>query len=192
MRVIRRGSWLGVFLALIGLAGCGDSPSDVSQAVEYTVVKTEDVSFAGRTRVNRYVVAAHANTREQRAQTAIKAAMDLQHETLAQVSSVVVELSAWLAGHGHPVATADYAIDGRGMSGDQSWTWRVSASDEPVTPDRLRVAETYYQYRPRYRQPDGLTDEKGLEAKVRKVLGVDDMAITLGLHMGTLTAYPVE
>lgn len=50
-------------------------------AVKYEVVESKDTSFSGRTRLRAFIVAPEAKTREQRAQTALKAAVDAQKES---------------------------------------------------------------------------------------------------------------
>lgn len=72
-----------------------------------------------------------AVNREQRAETAIKAARELRQQQRADVISVYLESDPEQWGRGRVVAIARYAPDGKGFGGND-WTWEVEATGEPV------------------------------------------------------------
>lgn len=125
-----------LLLFLVPLAYCSfggkndKAPTpDISSAKNYSLVSTEDSSFPGRIRKSWIAVSTEAATFESRAQTAIRAAIDLQKSSGAQVVQVYLVETPDAK---FPLANAWYAVDGKGMSGDQDWKWDVSASrDKP-------------------------------------------------------------
>lgn len=145
---------------------------DLSRARPYKVISSDDTSFTGRSRVQWHITS-DATDFESFAQTAIKAAQDLQAQTYAYVSSVYLETDQALVGQGYSLAIAHYAIDGGGFSGDQDWTWDVSAATKAPEKISMTVAELWSKYRRVYQTADGFTDEPKLRAAIAKELGVD-------------------
>jgi len=145
--------------------------------VEYTVVDRQNVSIPGRTRLSASIVAPDALTFEQRAQTAMKAAKELQESTNGYVITVFLVPSPDLVGMGINLAIARYAVDGRGYSGDQNWQWEVQATDEPVDAQQLRITELWEEKQASFLIPDGYggmkPDEKAVDEAVAAELGID-------------------
>lgn len=116
---------------------------DMSLAKPYEVVSSNDFSFPGRKRVSRSIIAPSAKSYEERAHTAIKAAYDLQKESGAVVASIWVLSSPLLDGKGDLFALSNYAIDGSGYSGNQGWTWEVSASRQQPSETDILILELW-------------------------------------------------
>lgn len=93
--------------------------------VAYTIVDSGGNTVQGRKRIEVRIVAPEARTFEQRGETVVLAAKELQERENAAVVFVILEPSAALAGLGSSLALAKYAPDGGGWSGDQGWTWEV-------------------------------------------------------------------
>lgn len=125
---------LAAFLAVSTLAACGDDGPEppVAKAVAYEVVKFDDISFAGRKRMQVYVVAPEAASRDQLAHTAMQAAIDLYGEKLPQLASATVTDGR----EGKYLAVADYAPDQFGIDGKTplaNTTWQILAVDPPAS-----------------------------------------------------------
>lgn len=117
---------------VIDLAG-NNPPMAIPATVAkpYHVFHRGDFSFAGRSRVEWWITAPEAKTFDDRGRTAMQAAIDLQKESRAHVVSIWLEASPTVAGKGQQLATALYAPDGGGLSGDQGWRWQIEAVDTP-------------------------------------------------------------
>jgi hypothetical protein len=135
MRIARRivGISAAAFMSL-AVAACGDDgpepPTDM--AVGYQTIRLDDISFAGRKRMQVYVVAPEATSRDQLAHTAMQAAVDLYKDKLPQLASATV-----LDGpEGDYIAVADYAPDQFGIDGKTplaNVTWQIEAIDPPAS-----------------------------------------------------------
>jgi hypothetical protein len=99
-------------------------------AVPYTVINAAGGDMR-RKKAEAYIAAPTAVTRDQRAETAIKAARELRQQQGADVISVFLEPNPEEWGKGGAVAIARYAPDGKGY-GQNDWTWEVEATGEPI------------------------------------------------------------
>lgn len=113
----------------------------------YEIISNEDSSFPGRKRLGISILSEAASF-EERAQTAMKAAIDYQKITKADLVSVRLEPSKAMDGKGSPLAVADYAPDGKGISGDTSmsgndWVWKVEAIKGTYIKDAGVTLEKY-------------------------------------------------
>ena len=165
--------------------------------VTYNVIEREDQSIAGRKRISAYIVAPDANTLQQRGETAIVAAQNLQKESGAKVVTVFLipngkKVGSELVFAGTNLALARYAPDGGGYSGDQQWIWEVQASDSTVNPQEIKIAERWYEEEGKYQIDDGfggtITDEEALSKALAAEFGIspDDV----GLPYFSLEDYP--
>jgi|GEM_PF-2001890 len=144
---------------------------DLSQAKTYTVIGKDDFSFSTRSRLS-WFITSPANTAEERAQTAMKAAMDLQSITGADLASAWIEIEPALAKQGNALAIAYYAPDNGGFSGDQNWTWQVNASNDQVTDLQILIAKSWEQNKEKFRGQDGMIDEENLTTMLSDAIGV--------------------
>jgi hypothetical protein len=110
------------YLALFSSPGCSPVGPNTSKATSYTIYKVRDFSFPGRVRKN-WLGYSAAIDFESRAQTAIKAALDIQQGSHADV----VQVFLTTRNSGYELANAWYAKDGRGMNGLEDWQWKVTA-----------------------------------------------------------------
>ncbi|MGB3493448.1 MAG: DUF4875 domain-containing protein [Elainellaceae cyanobacterium] len=125
------------------------------EPVAYTIVDRENDPLPNRRRISISIVAPEALTFEQRAQTVMKAAQELQDSENAHVVTVFLVPSPKLVGMGLPLAIARYAPDSGGYSGDQGWQWEVQATDQPVDEQRLRITELWEEKKSSFLIPDG-------------------------------------
>lgn len=158
--------------------------------VKYTVVDRQNVSIPGRTRLSASIVAPEALTFEQRAQTVMKAAKELQESTNGYVITVFLVPSPDLVGMGINLAIARYAVDSRGYSGDQNWQWEVQATDESVDEQQLRITELWEEKRSSFLIPDGYGGMKPDEEAVAAKLGIDVSEVrTLSFFLDDYTGF---
>jgi hypothetical protein len=141
-------------------------------AVKYEVVKSNNTSFAGRTRLRAFIVAPEAKTPEQRAQTALKAAVDAQKETGFDYIFVqlMYDRNAWTAGW---AAEGEYARDGKDQGGETPLAhgvWSARACDFTPTDDDLKIVIAWDQKKEDFRKDDGTLNERALRSAVAKEL----------------------
>ena len=107
----------------------------------YSVISQKDISVIDRSRFEWRIVAPEANSFEDRALTAMKAAEELRQKKMIQVARIFLEPDQESAGQGLALAIAVYSIDGRGFSGVEGKRWEVEATgDKPsqYVPTRLK------------------------------------------------------
>lgn len=116
---------LAIFFAYLALfsSGCSLAGPDTSKAASYTIFKIKDFSFPGRVRKTCLAYSTTAIDHESRAQTAIKAALDMQQS----LSADVVQVYLTMRNSSKELANALYARDGKGMNGLEDWQWKVTA-----------------------------------------------------------------
>jgi len=162
--------------------------------VAYSIVDSGGDTVQGRKRIEVRIVAPEARTFEQRGETVILAAKELQERENAAVVFVILEPSAALAGLGSSLALAKYAPDGGGWSGDQGWTWEVEASRDSVDPMQVKVAERWEERKDAFQISDGfggtMTDDDALSEALAKELGVTEEQIRFPYF--TLESYPIQ
>lgn len=162
--------------------------------VTYTIVDSGGNTVQGRKRIEVRIVAPEAQTFEQRGETVILAAKELQERENAAVVFIILEPSAALAGLGSPLALARYAPDGGGWSGDQDWTWEVEASRDSIDPMQVKVAEKWEEKKDSFQISDGfggtMTDEDALTEALVKELGITEDQVRFPYF--PLESYPVQ
>jgi hypothetical protein len=143
--------------------------------VEYTIVDAESGVVAGRKRVTANILAPNATTFEQRGETIIAAAKDLQESESADVVAIFMIPSEKLIGEGVNLALVRYAPDGKGFSGDQDWTWEVQASQESVDPQAFKVRELFVEKSPEFQMETEFgpaVDEEAVTQAIADELGI--------------------
>ncbi|WP_422134970.1 DUF4875 domain-containing protein [Endozoicomonas sp. ALD040] len=168
--------WISLFLIFM-LSGCSSDP-DTSQAKPYQLNKIEDSSYPGRVRYSVSISSSEVTTHEEFAQTAIRAALNVQRSKNADVVWVYLEPSEAVAGYGLAYAIANYSPDGGGNDGSQGWTWEVSAAEKLIPEIELMVVEEWREHRGKF-QVNGLTDEPALKAYLSKKLDISVQDIGL-------------
>jgi hypothetical protein len=88
-------------------------------AKSYEIAKKENLSHLGRTRGDFYIISKDAKSIDEMAQTAMKAALDLEAKTRGEVTWVVLENSIDSIGKGDNLALVEYSPDGKGGSGEK-------------------------------------------------------------------------
>lgn len=172
---------------LLGAPACGENqataPTD--QATVYELISSNETSFAARKRLSAMIVAPTAVTHEQRAQTALKAAVDLQKEKRVDAVGVFLEISSSLAEKGYVLAIASYAPDGQGWGGKpfRHVTWEARATSQVVPQNVIEIAELWYQHEHRFQMDDGFggtrTDEPALKIYIAGLLRIDPAEVSL-------------
>ncbi len=176
-----------LILIAFALLACGGQP-DLPHAGEYQVIEMKK-SSRSRDRVTCSIFAPEITTRDEFAQTTMKAALDLQAETGAKVVVVNLEEDPRTVGKGTLLAMAFHAPDGGGFSGDQGWTWDVKAADKRSSEDTLRMTTLWWRNRDRFQIPDGagstMTDEAALSKFIGETMGVNPDSVTLAYNSMT-------
>ncbi len=110
----------------------------IPHAKSYTVLQSTNSTVAHRKRETVSILAPEAETMEQRAETAIKAAIELREKNNADVIMVLLEADESLIGQGLSLAIARYAPDGKGW-GSNDWKWQTLAADGNVSKDQDQI-----------------------------------------------------
>jgi len=146
------------FFILIGfiMSKCTAStpPFDIDGYDNYSIVKTNDFSYPGRTRLGIYIKLNDTNniTQEKLYKTVTHAAFTYQKETNANLVSsyVVVSDKKTLI---NPVAMADYSPDLGGISGTDNIEWKITATKNYPTPTQVKISEEWYKMRDDFLEP---------------------------------------
>nr|VFK35242.1 MAG: protein of unknown function (DUF4875) [Candidatus Kentron sp. MB]VFK77195.1 MAG: protein of unknown function (DUF4875) [Candidatus Kentron sp. MB] len=155
--------------------------SSQGRAQSYEVIGAEDYSFPRRKRVRWQIVAPSAQSRDDRAFTAIQAAKDLLKKTEADQATVWLEINKELAGKGYGLAIVSFTPDGKGNSGQEmnSKIWEVEVASDEVNSEQVRIANAWYAHRAKFADNDGLTDEPKLKTYLANELGIPENQISL-------------
>jgi hypothetical protein len=168
---------------LLVLSACSSQPNvDLSLARPYQIVSTQDISLHGRDRLRASIYSDAVNGgMKERAQTAMRAAWDLQRSH--HVSFVIVYLNVSrdkaLDMHGYTVATASYSPDGGGIEGSEKGRyWVVYATEEHLDPIAVKEAEIWEANRMRFSH-GGILDGRALIALIAKQLSIPPSEVHL-------------
>jgi hypothetical protein len=145
---------------------------DISKAKPYQVISTYDFSHSARKRLE-WGITSSATTFEERAQTAMQAAIDLQNKTKADVVHISLEEDLAISNNGYQLAIAVYSPDGRGYGGESGKIWQVEASDATLTEREVQVVSAWEENKERFRGKDGVLDEVNLKKFVAEKLQTD-------------------
>lgn len=129
---------------------------------EYKVFKTSDRSMPTRKRLQIFIIADGAKTKEERVAVVMHAARQIQIESGASVVRVALEASEKVAGGGSAFALATYIPDGCGQSGSpcDGKVWAVDAADTQVNEHEMAVWEAWIDNRNKFIEDDALNEEK--------------------------------
>ncbi|MEQ8751377.1 MAG: DUF4875 domain-containing protein [Amphiplicatus sp.] len=173
------------FLLSCSPGASGKNPP-TENAVEYRLLAVEDTGFAGRTRKSARIYAPEATTVVARAETALKAAVNLQQRWDADAVGVFLEISPLLQGQGYVYAIANYSPDGGGWSGNAPFrnrTWEAEASGIVLSADDIKIGEMWYARRAQFQVDDGFggtqTDEKAVAASIANEMVVSVESVSL-------------
>ncbi len=140
----------------ISAAGCENIESYLTQAKTYTVVAEHELTMNDESRTGRiWFITSDAATTEEFAQTAIRAAYDLQKKN-KKTDVIAIELipHAVLAMSGLNYARVSYATDDKGYTGISGtdpndiklYTWFVQAADRPLTEKELTLTSLWFAH----------------------------------------------
>ncbi len=136
---------------------------DISKAKPYSIIGKDDISTPSRKRISVHIITKENNlTFEEKAQTVMKAAMNIQQDTEAKIVTVFLEISKESSGEGRILASAKYSPDNGGYSGDQGFTWEVRSSRKNPTAVQIKCLELWIKNRKDFQKDDGMTDEPRL------------------------------
>ncbi|MFO8113401.1 MAG: DUF4875 domain-containing protein [Desulfosalsimonadaceae bacterium] len=142
-----------IFLAVLGGETIAEQASphlpDTSRAYPYLVVAQEDFS-AGYGRIRKELcIASDAESFTARAQTAIRAAVDLQQKTGADYVQVAITPIADIGCHDYFTAIAEYSPDGGGVTGETKHQyWQVKATDIVLDIEERLVLKAWQEAKP--------------------------------------------
>jgi hypothetical protein len=173
-KIITALCFIPVILALIPE---NNTPA-TDQAKPYTIIDRADAGFVGRDRYFIHITSTEATNRDQFAHTAIKAAIAIQKETRSDVVAVMLEPSVGSIGQGLPYAIVRYAPDGRGLSGEDDWTWEAEAAEKPLTKMEIAISELWWGNRDNF-QVNGMTDEPAIMKWIASKLGIESSQVNL-------------
>jgi hypothetical protein len=151
---LRKKSALGIFAIVFGgliflailIPKIDSLIKKAEQKVQYQIFDREDISFPGRKRIDIGITATTKNF-DERIAVVKQAAIDLIKNERAKVASVFlydIPLNEDVCG-GMNVAIATYAPDGGGWSGDQKFTWKLSATETNLSEKQKKVLVAYCQ-----------------------------------------------
>ncbi len=181
-------------LALAEKADAASEPEPVwdvakAKSLPYAVydAKRDHRATTGRTKLNLRIILASKNakgqiipledtstvTKEQLAATVIAAAKYYAKAPDVQFVGVVLDSQFGAGVATTQLAVADYAPDGKGVSGKDNWTWQqVKAAENGLTKQELTMQELWGKWRSQYQTPQGITDEAALSAAIGSKLGI--------------------
>lgn len=118
----------------------------------------------------------HENvSKEQLAATVIAAAKYYAQKTGADFVSVVLDSQFGTDFGVSQLASAQYAPDGKGVSGKDNWTWQLlRVVEHGMTARELEAQHLWGELRGQYQTPQGTTDEAALTAAIAKKMGVTE------------------
>lgn len=183
-------TWLLIFFGILMIVSAlSPKTPQFPKAKPYEIIIRKDFSLNDRKRMECSIIS-QSELLDERAQTAMKAALDFQKETGADVVSVWYEISRDFAGKGLLLAVARYAPDGKGFSGDQKWKWEVEATSE--TPDKttIEISKLWYQHRESFMDSNRFVDEDRLKRFISKKLQISSEKVNLPVY--ALQAYQIN
>lgn len=152
---------------------------NLDQAKEYQLLSKEDFSFAGRDRIQYNITSPDSDSFESLAQTGIKAAMDYQKQSRANVVTVFLGESIENINNGDAQAIIKYAPDGGGFSGDQGWKWQIEAI-EPLSELEKKTLSLWEENSEKFKLEDGWNiDEEAFKDFAAEKLNVQSSDISL-------------
>lgn len=176
-----------VFLVCVGLIGCGREPSATPTSLvpslvkPYKVVGRLDVATTATQRsFGFWQITSVAETRDEWAQTAKQAAIDLHEQYGADYTQVLLTPSEHIREITY--AQVGYAADGRGTLGLDGadltyFEWDVRVVDRPLTEEERAIAELWEQDSPDFPSTDPLSscsyDAMALRNHIAETLGID-------------------
>ena len=131
-------------------------------------------SISNRSIVDITILAPEAKTFDEYAQTAMKAAKEQLEKQGVDVIYVYLAPDASLVGIGPYYARVHYALDGKGLSGEQDWTWEVYATHEIYTETEIKVTYLWEQYKERYRVDEFVFNEEALIKAIANELSINE------------------
>lgn len=154
------------------------------QPKHYQIVAENDISFAGRKRLEWVIVAPDAKTKLSRAATAKVAARELQRTERTNVAYIILEHSKATAGQGNAYAIVNYYPDGCGNSGEDcnDVKWEIEASDYVPTEIEINTWELWTVSRDNFAGDDGVLDldeETLLTKAIAERLKIDEQKVKL-------------
>lgn len=189
---------VAVVISSMIIVACSESSQplpDTSQAQPYTAIRTEEGnSSVGRKLLFVDIQSDSAISSDQRAHTAMKAAIELQTKFNSDWVNLCLTPSATLANKGYCIAHVFYSPDGngkgKGMFGDGQ-IWEVKSSNYSISKQSLDIANLWYQNRDRFQERGQLggqmTNEEKLKSFIAQRLNLKQEDVTLyELNMATL------
>ncbi|SCM69975.1 hypothetical protein KL86DES1_10098 [uncultured Desulfovibrio sp.] len=189
----------GAAMALDAAGKSALTPPPAEAAPSWDVAKAKSLPYAvydakrdhrattGRTKLNLRIILASKNakgqiipledtstvTKEQLAATVIAAAKYYAKAAGVQFVGVALDSQFGAGVATTQLAVADYAPDGKGVSGNDNWTWQqVKAAENGLTKQELTMQELWGKWRSQYQTPQGITDEAALSAAIGSKLGI--------------------
>ena len=179
-----RTSVVAVMLCLI-VFGCDVSkeaprqqPSlDVSKAAPYRVLGKKTWGFMNAERGTIFIFAPDAAGFDQRAQTVMKAALDLSAQYGLDDTEVLLLSDEKLLERGTQYARAVYRNDKARLPGQDAW--EVTTSDDVLTEKELAVVRLWYGNADRFNTKEGYTDHERLNKFIARQMHMREDEVDL-------------
>jgi hypothetical protein len=174
-----------VILAIIApilLSSCSGEPENApehSKGRPYELIEQSDLSVAGRERREFKIYSPGSSTIDELAHTSMGAALYYQDAIEAAVTYVRLYQTKDAIDADLPGALVDYAPDGRGNSGDQDWTWKVSTLSVQINSLELKVKKSWEANKHKFIESDGLVNEEELTSFIANQLNIPVSAVKL-------------
>jgi Domain of unknown function (DUF4875) len=144
--------------------------SDVSKASPYKVLGQKTWSFMSAERGTVFISSPGAVDFEGRAQTVMKAALDLSEQYRLDDTEVLLVPDEKLLERGTQYARAVYRKD-KARLPDQD-TWTVTSSDDVLTEKELAIARLWFENADRFETKEGYTDHERLNRFIAKQMNM--------------------
>lgn len=170
---------------------------DTSLASGYQVLGERDLSTGSGRTGKEWCILSSVETFEARAQTAMRAAFELQKKSGADYVSIKLTPIPKVGCSQYIAASAEYCPDGLGINGKQTHSvWSVSASNIVLGPEEVLVAIAWAEALPKIAVDDHVDLDKMSEYLSKQLNLTPKQVKTYRLRcleMGmTLRRYPVE
>ena len=150
---------------------------DVSKAAPYRVLGKKTWSFMNAERGTVFIAAPGATGFEERAQTAMKAVLDLGEQYGLDDTEVLLLSDEKLLERGTQYARAVYRNDKARLPGQD--TWNVTSSDDVLTEKELAVARLWYENADRFNTKEGYTDHERLNRFIARQMHMREDEVDL-------------
>lgn len=167
-------------------ASLPELPIELDRALDYEIVREEDISSRGRSRARAFIYSP-AKTIDERAHTTFQAAVDLQERTGSSFVKVfhLISPDPEQVGLGTYLAVVSFAPDGRGIRDTplRNVVWEAEVTDAVVDDVSWEIERLWWAHRDRFQVSDGIggteTDEEQMKRFIARELRIPEAQVKL-------------